>query len=132
MCSDDGVIENHKVLTYIEYRAVSEVFPPHQRRGIHTRRAVRGWGVNISEDARHWIGLLQYNPCTYKTKSLPSCIGIQCSTHSPHPPPAKLERFNLSRGTRNSTEKLTTLTLSFSSEVSPALAVFRPHYLYIV
>jgi hypothetical protein len=25
---------------------------------------VRGWGVNISEDARHWIGLLQYNPST--------------------------------------------------------------------
>ncbi len=35
--------------------------PPHQR---HTRRAVRGWGFNISEDARHWIGLLQYNPST--------------------------------------------------------------------
>jgi hypothetical protein len=32
--------------------------------GVHTRRAVRGWGVNISEDARHWIGLLQYNPST--------------------------------------------------------------------
>ncbi len=32
---------------------------------VHTRRAVRGWwGVNISEDARHWIGLLQYNPST--------------------------------------------------------------------
>jgi hypothetical protein len=23
---------------------------------------VRGWGVNILEDARHWTGLLQYNP----------------------------------------------------------------------
>jgi hypothetical protein len=22
---------------------------------------VRGWGVNILEDARHWIDLLQYN-----------------------------------------------------------------------
>jgi hypothetical protein len=32
--------------------------------GVHTRRAVRGWGVNSSEDARHWIGLLQYNPST--------------------------------------------------------------------
>ncbi len=32
---------------------------PHQK---HSRRAVRGWGVNISEDARHWIGLLQHNP----------------------------------------------------------------------
>ncbi len=50
----------HKVLTYVEYRNVSGVFqnidpsppsppsecvlPPHQRRGIQTRRAVRGVG----------------------------------------------------------------------------------------
>jgi hypothetical protein len=27
----------------------------------HTRRATRGWGVNILKDAGHWIGLLQYN-----------------------------------------------------------------------
>ncbi len=41
------------------------VLPPHQRRGVHSRRAVRGGGgVNGSEDARHWIGLLQYNPST--------------------------------------------------------------------
>ncbi len=40
------------------------VLPPHQRQGVHIRRAVRGWGVNILEDARHWIGLLQYNPST--------------------------------------------------------------------
>jgi hypothetical protein len=32
--------------------------------GVHTRRAVRGRGVNILEDARHWIGLLQYNLST--------------------------------------------------------------------
>ncbi len=31
---------------------------------IHTRRAARGVGVNISEDTRHWIGRLQYNPST--------------------------------------------------------------------
>ncbi len=31
---------------------------------VHTRRAVRGWWVNILEDARHWIGLLQFNPST--------------------------------------------------------------------
>ncbi len=35
------------------------VLPPHQR------RVVRGWVVNISGDARHWIGLLQYNPLRY-------------------------------------------------------------------
>ncbi len=69
----------HKVLTYVECRVLSGAFqnidpppfppsecvlPPHQRRGVHTRRAVRGWWVNILEDARHWIGLLQYNLCT--------------------------------------------------------------------
>jgi hypothetical protein len=72
----------HKVLTYVEYRAVSGVFknidppPPlhpaslfsrrtkDKGRGVHTRRAMRGWGVNILEDAGHWIGLLQYNPST--------------------------------------------------------------------
>ncbi len=35
--------------------------------GLNTRRAVRGWGVNISEDARHWIGLLWYNPSTVES-----------------------------------------------------------------
>ncbi len=30
--------------------------------GVHTRRAVRGVGGQYFEDARHWIGLLQYNP----------------------------------------------------------------------
>ncbi len=70
----------HKVLTYEEYRAVSGVFqnienieppppsPPSEcvlhpapkaGGGVHTRRAVRGVGVNILEDARHRIGLLQ-------------------------------------------------------------------------
>jgi hypothetical protein len=38
--------------TYIECRAVS--------------------GVNISEDARHWIGLLQYNPSTDADMTLAS------------------------------------------------------------
>jgi hypothetical protein len=38
--------------------------PLHPARMSSPRRAVRGWGVNILEDARHWIGLLQYNPST--------------------------------------------------------------------
>ncbi len=66
--------KNHKVLTYVEYRAVSGVFQnidpptlsplsecvlhPHQRR--YTMAGRWGWGVNILEDARHRIGLLQY------------------------------------------------------------------------
>ncbi len=77
---------NHKVLTHIEYRAVSGAFrtidpPPPLRTasvssprtkggggGVHTSWAVRGWGVNIMEDARHWIGLLHYNSSTQATK----------------------------------------------------------------
>ncbi len=63
----------HKVLTYTEYRAVSGVFrtidpppplhpasescPRTKGGGVHTRRAVRGWGVNISPD----IGLASYS-----------------------------------------------------------------------
>jgi hypothetical protein len=58
----------------IEYRAVSCVFQnidphpplypasvssPATKAGVHTGRAERGWGVNILEDARHRIGLLQ-------------------------------------------------------------------------
>ncbi len=59
-----GTVRNgHKVLTYVEYRAVSGaglassniltptpsppsecVLPPHQWRRVHIRRAVRGWG----------------------------------------------------------------------------------------
>jgi len=46
------------------------VHPPHQRREVHTRRAVRGWGINILEDVRHWIGLLQYNPSTIRPDDL--------------------------------------------------------------
>ncbi len=38
--------------------------------GVHTRRAVRGWRVNILEDARHWIGFLQYNISTIKSIEL--------------------------------------------------------------
>jgi hypothetical protein len=72
----------HKVLTYIEYSAVSGVFrtidplPPLHPASVSSPRtkggvlggggthspAGEGVGVNISEDARHWIGLLQYNP----------------------------------------------------------------------
>ncbi len=70
----------HKVFTYVEYRAVSGVFqnidpprplstqrmyphPASKAGGGNTRRA-RGGGGNILEDARHWMGLLQYNPST--------------------------------------------------------------------
>ncbi len=66
----------HKVLTYVEYRAVSSVFKiltphPHSTQqvcppsipkagGIHSP-GDGGWGVTILEDARHRIGLLQSN-----------------------------------------------------------------------
>ncbi len=65
-----------------KYRAVSCVFqnidppppslpgecilPPHPRRGggTHSPGDEGGWGVNILEDVRHTIGLLQYNRST--------------------------------------------------------------------
>jgi hypothetical protein len=56
------------------------VLPAHQRRGgtvVHTRRAVRVWGVNILEDARHWIGLLEYNPSTGKGLQHSARIPVQ-------------------------------------------------------
>ncbi len=76
------VVSDHKVPTYIEYRAVSggvlptidqptpsppsECFlPPTPKAGGYTLAGRwGGWGVNISEDARHWIGLLEYNLST--------------------------------------------------------------------
>ncbi len=62
------------------------VLPLHQRRGVHTRRAVRGWGgggVNILEDARHWIGLLQYNPSTgaAEGRETPETEGMPRTAH---------------------------------------------------
>ncbi len=36
---------------------------------------MRGWGVNILEDARHWIGLLQYNPSTGRIVISPMLAG---------------------------------------------------------
>jgi hypothetical protein len=38
--------------------------PPHQRRGGTHSPGGEGEGSIFSEDARHWIGLLQYNPST--------------------------------------------------------------------
>jgi len=71
----------HKVLTYVECRAVPGVFqnidppppsppsvcvlPPHQRReGTHSPGGEGDGGVNILEDASHRIGLLQSNLST--------------------------------------------------------------------
>ncbi len=62
-----------QVLTYVEYKAVSGVFqnidpPPFQPASVSYPRTLAGrwggWGVNILEDARHRIGLLQYNLST--------------------------------------------------------------------
>jgi hypothetical protein len=54
-----------KILTPHPPLLPASVSSPRTKGGeAHTRRAVRGWGVNILEDARHWIGLLQYNLST--------------------------------------------------------------------
>jgi hypothetical protein len=42
----------------------ASVSSPASKAGVHIRRAVSGWEVNILEDVRHWIGLLKYNPST--------------------------------------------------------------------
>ncbi len=75
------------------------VLPPHQRRagvrGLYTLAGRWGWGVNILEDARHWIGLLQYNPSTGKPLDayihvyalrVPHLVAFSFS-HSNAPPP---------------------------------------------
>ncbi len=59
----------HKVLSYIEYRTVSGVFRTIDPQPLSTQRVCppppyQRRGVSISEDARHWIGLLQYKPST--------------------------------------------------------------------
>ncbi len=70
----------HKVLTYVEYRAVPGVFqnigppptsppsecvlPPHQRRGVHTRRAERGGGSIFWKTPA--IGLASYSPVSLR------------------------------------------------------------------
>jgi hypothetical protein len=83
-CISDRKAIHHKVLTYrvksCVWRLPTNDPPPPlhlasvsspriKGREVHTRRAVGGWGVNISEDARHWIGLLQCNPSTLFTLS---------------------------------------------------------------
>jgi hypothetical protein len=77
-----GITIRRKVLTYVEYRAVSGVFqnfdppppfqfhpPPHPRRGgggVHTRRAVRG---QYLEDARRLLlGLASYSIISLRNK----------------------------------------------------------------
>ncbi len=58
-----------KILTYKEYRAVTGVFrtfdpaPPLHPASVSSPRK------NSSEDARHWIGLLQYNLSTLHSQS---------------------------------------------------------------
>jgi hypothetical protein len=59
------LLYNLKVLTYVEYRAVSGVFqnmdpppPSPPSECVLPRTAVKGVGVNILEDARHRIGII--------------------------------------------------------------------------
>jgi hypothetical protein len=92
---------NHKVLAYVEYRAVPGVFqnidpppsppsppsecvlPPHQGGGYTLSGRRGGWGgVNILEDARHWIGLLQFNLSTAVMSAAELSVGFFCDLFS--------------------------------------------------
>jgi hypothetical protein len=87
MCTERFIFETavtnlssrNKVLTYVEYRAVSGVFqnidppPPQSTQRVcppPAPKAVMGVGVNILEDARHRNGLLQYTLSTAHALSL--------------------------------------------------------------
>ena len=91
-----NIYKIYKVLTYEEYRAVSGVFqnidppppsPPSEcvisstQGGGYTFAGWWGrWGVNILEDARHKIGLLQYTTspivhyCNCRWHCEPTCV----------------------------------------------------------
>jgi hypothetical protein len=57
-------LASSKILTPTPLSTQRVCPPPHHRRGdTHSPRG-GGGGVNIFEDARHWIGLLQYNLST--------------------------------------------------------------------
>ncbi len=67
-----GVFQNIKILTPPSPLPLASVSSPRTKGGGGGTLAGRwgvggGGGVNILEDARHWIGLLQYNPSTIYT-----------------------------------------------------------------
>ncbi len=62
------------------FRTIDPPPPPHPT--LAGRWGGGDWGVNISEDARHWIGFLQYNPSTlYSDKDSKN----EVTNRSPHP-----------------------------------------------
>jgi hypothetical protein len=63
-CTDQCLASSKLLTPPPPFHPASVSSPRTKGGGMHTRRAVRGWGVNSFEDARHWIGLLQYNPST--------------------------------------------------------------------
>ncbi len=105
----------HKVLTHVEYRAVSGVFqnidpppplrecvlPPHQRRGLHSRRAVRGWGSIFWKTPD--IGLASYS--TISPRYDPSTF--EDSSPSPPPPLPRSRAFSTLHASVNYTHNCT-------------------------
>ncbi len=124
----------HKVLTYEEYRAVSGVFqnihppppptplstqrvcpPPTPKAGGYTLAWQWGRGVNILEDARHWIGLLQYNLSTIKSFEL-------------GPPTSRAFFFPLNHSSYSCYSSRTILFLFFFSYIWICLLYYRHAY----
>jgi hypothetical protein len=52
-------LSSSKILTPHPPHRLASVFSPPTKAGVHTRRAERGMGVNILEDERDRIALLQ-------------------------------------------------------------------------
>jgi hypothetical protein len=73
----------------MEDRAVSGVFrtidppPPRHPASVSSPRLRMGGGGNISEDARHLIGLLEYNPSTVQSVMLFGAEYVMRFTCSP-------------------------------------------------
>jgi hypothetical protein len=54
--------------------------PPAPKAGGYTLAG--RWGVNISEDARHWINLFQCKPSTVVHKGLQHTVQVESYLHS--------------------------------------------------
>jgi hypothetical protein len=129
---------NHKVPTYT-YRAIIDPSPPLHPASVSSPLTKReggthspggeGWGVNISEDARHWIGLLQYNPSTHATQSVvfalcTQAVLVDVQGHR-RMAPDKHKKARRKYFFRSKSTKLEALTVPYCMNVIEWMAVLK-------